>query len=63
MANHFGRAAGGDSFLAMFPDHNLSISIVTNTNVDDKGDIYKLAAPIAERIIQRRERLLEPEGP
>ncbi|MEO9970103.1 MAG: serine hydrolase domain-containing protein [Hyphomonadaceae bacterium] len=54
IAHHYGKASGSESFLAMFPEYNLSISIVTNRNLEDTLEFSGLIIPIAEKIIQQR---------
>lgn len=51
ITHHGGRAAGGDSFLVMYPEYDLSISIVTNRTVDDFTTLLEIVNPIAESII------------
>jgi len=51
IAHHYGKALGGESFLVMFPKYDLSISIVTNRNLEDTLAFSQLVIPIAERFI------------
>lgn len=51
VAHHYGKALGGESFLVMYPEHGLSISIMTNRGLDDITTLMDLAHGIAEDII------------
>jgi len=55
ISHHYGKALGGESFLVMFPHYNLSISIVTNRNLDDTLAFSQLVIPIAEQFILQLE--------
>ena len=56
VAHHYGKALGGESFLVMYPAHHLSISIVTNRNLDEISILMDLAHDIAERIVLEDQR-------
>lgn len=66
VAHHYGKALGGESFLVMYPEHRLSISVVTNRNLEDIGILMDLAHGIAEDIIltdrARSQALASPLG-
>ena len=55
VAHHYGKASGGESFLIMFPEYNLSISIVANRNLEDTLAFSGLVIPIAEDVILQME--------
>lgn len=51
--HHAGRAAGGESLLILFPEHEVSISILTNSNMRDTSGIWKLSMELASLFFEK----------
>lgn len=55
ISHHGGVAMGGIAFLIMYPEHNISIAIVTNRQMDGVGELVNLAQSIGKDMIVNAE--------
>lgn len=55
ISHHGGVAMGGTAFLIMYPEHDMSIAIIVNRQMEGIGDLAKLAQAIARDVILKSE--------
>jgi len=55
ISHHGGVAMGGIAFLIMYPEHDISIAIVTNRQMDGVGELIDLAQSIGKDMILNAE--------
>lgn len=55
ISHHGGVAMGGIAFLIMYPEHNMSIAITVNRQMDGVGELVDLVQAIAKDIILKSE--------
>ncbi len=51
VSHHGGIAMGGTAFLIMYPEHGISIAIMTNRQMDGVGELIELTQSIADDMI------------
>ena len=55
ISHHGGVAMGGTAFLIMYPEHNMSIAITVNRQMEGIGELAKLVQAIAKDVIIKSE--------
>ncbi|GHA93666.1 hypothetical protein GCM10009069_15940 [Algimonas arctica] len=56
ISHHGGVAMGGIAFLIMYPEHDMSIAITVNRQMDGVGELWNLVHAIAQEVILRTEK-------
>ncbi len=51
ISHHGGVAMGGTAFLIMYPEHNLSIAVTVNRQMEGIGELFELVQAIAHDVI------------
>jgi len=55
ISHHGGVAMGGIAFLIMYPEHNMSIAITVNRQMDGVGELWNLVHAFAQDVILRTD--------